>query len=109
MVPGFFAGGVVGGAAALTGDEATLAVGAGADIVGVNNRDLTTFVTDLAVSEQVAGSLPPGIVRVAESGVSDAAGAARMAAAGYDGILVGEALVRSEAPARLIHTLRSVA
>ena len=92
-----------------TVEEAEAARASGAVVVGVNNRDLTTFVTDLEVSERVAGALPADVVRIAESGVSDAAGAARMAAAGYDAILVGEALVRSDRPADLIRNLRSVA
>ncbi|MEA2001987.1 MAG: indole-3-glycerol phosphate synthase TrpC [Actinomycetota bacterium] len=86
--------------------EAGVAVAVGAGVIGVNNRDLKTFVTDLAVAEEVAPSLPRGRVLVAESGVSTLAGAGRMAAAGYDAILVGEALVISEDPATLIRNLR---
>jgi indole-3-glycerol phosphate synthase len=86
--------------------EAAAALAAGAEVIGVNNRDLTTFVTDLAVAERLAAQLPPGVVRVAESGVSDADGSRRMAAAGYDAILVGEALVRAPDPAALVHVLR---
>ncbi|MDJ0663622.1 MAG: indole-3-glycerol phosphate synthase TrpC [Acidimicrobiia bacterium] len=89
--------------------EARAALDAGATIVGVNNRDLHTFVTDLAVAERVASQLDSSTVRVAESGVSDAAGAARMAAAGYDAILVGEALVTASDPAQLIAELRKAA
>ncbi len=90
-----------------TAEEADVALGAGAQVVGVNNRDLTTFVTDLSVAERVASRLPAQIVRVAESGVSDAAGAHRMRAAGYDAVLVGEALVRADDPARLVNELRA--
>lgn len=89
-----------------TEEEANRAVAAGASIIGVNNRDLATFVTDLGVAERIASRLPADRVRVAESGVSDAAAAARMAAAGYDAVLVGEALVRSEDPAGLVADLR---
>jgi indole-3-glycerol phosphate synthase len=92
-----------------TAAEVETALDSGARIVGVNNRDLTTFVTDLAVAESVANQLPAGVVRVAESGVSSPAGAARMAAAGYDAILVGEAAVRSSDPAGFVRTLREVA
>ena len=87
--------------------EALVALQAGAEVIGVNNRDLGTFVTDLAVAEAIAASLPADGVRIAESGVANAAGAARMAAAGYDGILVGEALVRAPDPAGLVAELRS--
>lgn len=89
-----------------TAAEVDRALAAGAEIVGVNNRDLATFVTDLGVAERLADRLPAAVVRVAESGVSDAAGSQRMAAAGYDAILVGEALVRAPDPAALVHALR---
>jgi len=88
--------------------EVDVALAAGAGIVGVNNRNLTTFVTDLGVAERLAGVLGSGVVKIAESGVSDAAGARRMAAAGYDAILVGEALVRAGDPAALVAELRAV-
>ena len=87
--------------------EAAIAVEVGADLIGVNNRNLRTFVTDLGVAESVASGLPPARVLVAESGVSTPAGAGRMAAAGYDAILVGEALVRAADPVALIGRLRS--
>ncbi len=92
-------------------DAAELAVAnrAGASIIGVNNRDLRTFVTDLATAEGLAAAIRPGAVKVAESGVGSAAGAARMAAAGYDAVLVGEAAVRSGDPARFVASLRQVA
>jgi indole-3-glycerol phosphate synthase len=85
--------------------EAQIAVDLGADVIGVNNRNLKTFETDLAVAERVAGQLPADRLLVAESGVSTPAGAGRMSAAGYDAILVGEALVRSTDPATLIRRL----
>ena len=92
-----------------TPQEVETAVAAGAGIVGVNNRDLTTFITDLAVAEAIAPSIPDGVVTVGESGVSSPAGAARMAAAGYDAILVGEAAVRSADPRVFIAELRAAA
>lgn len=88
-----------------TPDEAKRATAAGAAIVGVNNRDLTSFITDLATAESIAPLLPGRAVRVAESGVSSAEGARRMATAGYDAILVGEALVTSPDPGRLLGRL----
>jgi indole-3-glycerol phosphate synthase len=90
-------------------EEAAIAVDADARIIGVNNRDLATFHTDLAVAERVAPSLAGRRIRVAESGVSNVAGAARMATAGYDAILVGEALVTADDPAALIRELRAAA
>ena len=88
-------------------DEVSIAVDAGAEIIGVNNRDLRTFVTDLSVAEQAAPFLPSGAITIGESGVSTPKGAARMASAGYDAILVGEALVRSEDPAALLSSLKA--
>lgn len=90
-----------------TAQEVETAVTAGAQIIGVNNRDLVTFVTELAVAEAIAPSIPDGVVTVAESGVSSAAGAARMATSGYDAILVGEAAVRSNDPESFIFGLRA--
>lgn len=90
-----------------THEEAARAVSVGASIVGVNNRDLHTFVTDLSVAEGAAHLIPANTISIGESGVSDAAGASRMARAGYDAILVGEALVRSEDPARLVAALKA--
>jgi indole-3-glycerol phosphate synthase len=87
-------------------DEVERAAAVGARVIGVNNRDLTTFRVDLGTAERIRPMLPPGVVTVAESGVSDPAGAARMAAAGYDAVLVGEALVRSPDPAALLRSLR---
>lgn len=90
-------------------EEARIAVASGARILGVNNRDLKTFHTDLAVAERIAPDLPKDCLLVAESGVSDPAGAARMAAAGYDAVLVGQALVTAADPAALIAALRAEA
>ncbi len=86
--------------------EVERAVLAGASIIGVNNRDLNTFVTDLSVAEDAASAIPDDAVSIGESGVSNVAGATRMAAAGYDAILVGEALVRAEDPAGLVRSLK---
>ncbi len=88
--------------------EADLALGAGATLIGVNNRDLTSFVTDLGVAERLAPYVQGGgVVAVAESGVSDRPAAARMWALGYDAILVGEALVTSSDPELLLQELVS--
>lgn len=73
--------------------EATRALTAGADIVGVNQRDLFTFQVDTARAVRVSRSLPEGVVKVAESGIRCAADVRRLADAGFDAVLVGEALV----------------
>ncbi|NQV07522.1 indole-3-glycerol-phosphate synthase [bacterium] len=75
-------------------------------IVGVNNRDLTTFRVNLATAETLRPLLPAGAICVGESGVSSPVGAARMAAAGYDAILVGEVAVRSADPSAFIASLK---
>lgn len=77
-------------------DEAELARAArlGARLIGVNNRDLRTFVTDLAVFERLAPLRPEGALLVAESGIFTPADAARAASAGADAMLVGESLMR---------------
>ena len=86
--------------------EAEMALSAGARLIGVNNRDLSTFAVDPGVSERLSGTVKqPGVVAVAESGVSDPDGAKRMWALGYDAILVGEALVTAADPEKLLERL----
>ena len=65
-------------------------------IIGVNNRDLTRFQTDLSISEQLIPQIPDGVVKVSESGIFDSEDARRAKDCGADAILVGEALMRSE-------------
>lgn len=88
--------------------EAARAIDAGARLVGVNNRDLKTFRVDLSTAEEIAPLLEGVEVRVAESGVKGPADAARLKAAGYDALLVGEYLSRSADPAQAISGLRGV-
>lgn len=75
------------------------------DLVGVNNRDLTTLAVDLATSERVLPRIARGLPRVAESGVSNAEHAARMFAAGADALLVGEALVTADDRGALLRAI----
>ncbi|MDX1690798.1 MAG: indole-3-glycerol phosphate synthase TrpC [Acidimicrobiia bacterium] len=89
-----------------TEDEARRAVDVGARIIGVNNRDLATFDVDLATAERIRPVLGDDVIAVAESGVSSPDGARRMAEAGYDAILVGEAAVRSGDPVGFVRSLR---
>jgi indole-3-glycerol phosphate synthase len=70
------------------------ALAAGADLLGVNNRDLRSFDVDLGTTERLAAGLPEGVVLVAESGIHDPEDIARLEAAGADAFLVGEALMR---------------
>src|SRR5213083_47895 len=69
---------------------------AGAEIVGINNRDLTTFDVDLAVTEKICREVPDEIILVSESGIKTARDVARVKACGVDAILVGETLMRGE-------------
>jgi indole-3-glycerol phosphate synthase len=93
-----------------THDERELdrALGAGARLVGVNSRDLATFAEDLDRAATLASYVPPDVVAVAESSIRTTADAARVADAGFDAILVGEALVRARDPAALVRELAAV-
>jgi len=73
--------------------EAGRAVTAGADIIGVNQRDLRTFAVDRARAARVVRALPAAVVAVAESGVGDGDDARRLADAGFRAVLVGESLL----------------
>jgi indole-3-glycerol phosphate synthase len=92
-------------------DESELerAVSAGARIIGVNNRDLATFATDLGVTERLARLAPGGCVLVGESGIGSAADVSRLAAAGVDAVLVGEALMRAGDPSATVRAFGAVA
>jgi indole-3-glycerol phosphate synthase len=89
-------------------DDAELqrALDTGAGLIGVNQRDLRTFDVDRARAERLAALIPPGVVKVAESGISGAADAAALADAGYDAVLVGESLVTAADPAAAVRMLK---
>ena len=72
------------------------ALEAGAEIVGINNRDLRTFTTDLGVTERLAAQIPQGRVIVSESGISSRDHIQRVRAAGAHAALIGEALVTAD-------------
>jgi indole-3-glycerol phosphate synthase len=80
-------------------EELARALAAGAALVGVNNRDLSTFRTELDLSLRLASRVPAGVTLVAESGIRDAADVRRLGEAGVDAILVGESLMRRQDPA----------
>jgi indole-3-glycerol phosphate synthase len=86
-------------------EDPALAVASGAEILGVNARDLATFEMRLDRVESLAVELPVDRIRVAESGIHDAADVARLHDAGYDAFLVGEHLVRAEDPAIALRSL----
>jgi indole-3-glycerol phosphate synthase len=74
--------------------ELDRAAGLGAELIGVNNRDLRTFVVDLAVTERLAARAPAGALLVTESGIFTPADAARLEQSGARAMLVGESLMR---------------
>ena len=81
-------------------DESELqrALNLGAEIIGVNNRDLRTFAVDMETSERLAPKIPPGVLRIAESGIKCGDDIRRLRACGYNAFLVGESLMRADDP-----------
>jgi indole-3-glycerol phosphate synthase len=93
-----------------THDDAELerALACGAHIVGVNARNLGTFDEDLSIGERLATRVPADVVAVAESAIRSVADAERMAAAGFDAVLVGEMLVKSPDATEAVRGLAAV-
>lgn len=91
-------------------EEMERALEMGASLIGINNRDLTTFQTDLATTEELAEEAPADVTIVSESGIFTAADARRARDAGADALLVGEALMRCrpDQVAAKIHELKLV-
>ena len=86
-------------------EEIKRAVAVGADIIGVNCRDLSNFTVDVSISERLLKAIPDGIVKVAESGIKTSADIARLRAAGANAFLIGTALMKSQDPAKLLSIL----
>ena len=86
-------------------DEIATAIDAGADVIGINNRDLHTFITDLATTEELAALIPRGKVIVSESGISTPDDLARLEPHGVNAVLVGEALVTAADTAAKVRSL----
>ena len=85
--------------------EVAAAVDAGAQVIGINNRNLHTFVTDLATTEGLAHLIPSDRVVVSESGISAPADLLRLAPWGVNAVLVGEALVTADDTAAKVRAL----
>jgi len=85
--------------------EVRAAVAAGADIIGVNNRDLKTFQVTLETSLQLVQDIPDGVVKISESGIQSREDIRRLAEAGFDAFLVGESLLRSPSPSSALRAL----
>jgi indole-3-glycerol phosphate synthase len=87
-------------------NELERALKAGARVLGVNNRDLRTFLTDIAVSLALAPDIPADCVAVSESGIHSRAQILQLEAAGYHAFLVGEALLAAGDPEGTLKALR---
>lgn len=90
-------------------DELHSAVDSGARIVGVNNRDLHSFTVSLDTSLRLAERIPQGTLKVSESGIHSRADVDRLLAAGYQGFLVGEHLMKAENPVSALRSLTNEA
>jgi indole-3-glycerol phosphate synthase len=86
-------------------DELSTALDSGAEIVGVNNRNLRTLEVDVRASETLAARIPQGIVRVSESGLRTAADLMRLRQLGYDAFLIGERFMKEADPGAALKTL----
>lgn len=89
--------------------ELDIALEGGAEILGVNNRDLRTFEVTLETSLRLAEKIPAHVVKVSESGIHSAADIRRLAASGFNAFLVGEHLMKSGRPADALRALRGEA
>jgi len=89
-----------------TETELRRAVSAGAMLLGINNRNLHTFETDLAVTEELLPLVPPGVLVISESGVKSQDDVARLVVRGVYGVLVGESLMRADDKSEAIRALK---
>jgi indole-3-glycerol phosphate synthase len=80
-------------------DEAGVALAAGAECIGINNRSLDTLTTDLGTFARVRRAIPDGVMCIAESGVRSPEDVTRLVNEGADAVLIGEALMRAASPA----------
>ncbi len=81
----------------------------GADLIGINNRDLTTFTTDLSVSLRLRPLIPAGAVVVSESGIASAGDLRLLIAHDIHAVLIGEAFMRAEHPGKALAELLDAA
>lgn len=88
-----------------TREEMQRAAACGARLIGVNNRDLRTFKVSLETSVALSKDAPSGSLLISESGLRTNADLRRLRAAGYDGFLIGETLMRSESPDEVLREL----
>ncbi|HMD57951.1 MAG TPA: indole-3-glycerol phosphate synthase TrpC [Solirubrobacteraceae bacterium] len=86
--------------------ETELALAAGAEIIGINNRDLRDFTVDVARTGRLLGLIPPEVLVVSESGIAEPTQLSRLHAGGVRAVLVGETLMRAGDPAAALRALR---
>ena len=86
-------------------DELTKAIDSGAEIIGVNNRNLQTFEVSIDISVRLSSLMPAGVTRVSESGIFNRAHIETLSTAGFHAFLVGESLMKSLDPAAAVRTL----
>lgn len=89
-------------------NELKTAIDSGAEIIGVNNRNLDDFTVSLEVSEKLAGLIPNNTIKVTESGIFDQTHIKQLKQSGYNNFLIGEALVTSSDPAELLNSLQNL-
>jgi indole-3-glycerol phosphate synthase len=86
--------------------ELDVALKSGAEIIGVNNRDLRTFEVRLETSHRLAARIPKNVTKVSESGIRDGNDVKALMGAGYDAFLVGEHLMKAADPAAALRSMR---
>lgn len=91
-----------------TPDEVALALDVGADIIGINNRDLKTLRVDLETTARLRPMIPPDVVVVSESGFEERQQVARLERLGVHAVLIGTSLMASPDPAAKLRELRGV-
>jgi indole-3-glycerol phosphate synthase len=87
------------------GEELQRALALGAEIVGINNRDLRDFSVDVGRTVRLLGEIPTEMTVVSESGISDPRQLAELERAGVHAVLVGESIMRAADPAAALRTL----
>ena len=90
-----------------TEEECALAVKSGANIIGINNRNLQTFETNLSVAENIKQAIPKHIIAIAESGIHTIEQAVHFHVLGFNAVLIGECLVKNTSPADFISALNA--
>ena len=87
--------------------ELDAAIGSGAEIIGVNNRNLHTFEVTLETSLRLVSKIPSNVIKVSESGIDSRAVASQLQDAGFDAFLVGEHLMKAADPVAALRALQS--